>query len=78
MTTLSYRHITRPLQRSMSYLHPSPALSFKVLDLAGRKSMDPLTRNIFFPCKNLDVPPPLGWLESLLASQAFSSRALSE
>ena len=48
MTTLSYRHITRPFQRSMSYLHPSPALSFKVLDLAGRKSRDPLTRNIFF------------------------------
>ena len=77
MTTLSYRHITRPFQRSMSYLHPSPPVFQSIGFGRAKKQGSPQQKYLFFPCKNLDVPP-LGWLESLLASQAFSSRAQSE
>ena len=47
ITTLSYRHITRPLQRSMSYLHPSSA-AFQSIGFGRAKKQDSLTRNIFF------------------------------
>ena len=46
ITTLSYRHIVPSKEACLICI--LLLLSFKVLDLAGRKSRDPLTRNIFF------------------------------